>query len=639
MDKREAIMREQGREGEREIFSPAPSLHFSPAVYFIGLIVVLIVAAAFRFYGLAWDGGYLFHPDERKIILVASDLALPSNPLQLFSTDSSLNPKFFAYGSFPIYLLRALSMFAPHTNFFVPWRDNSLVDLALLGRTLSALFDLGTIGFTFLLARRLYDARVGLLASACIAVTVLHIQLAHFYAVDTLLTMLVVATMYCAARFAQTGARRVMIAMSVLYGLALATKTSAVVLIVPMVVAVVHVKGKKEIREKREIREVRERKVQSARRVIRVWMARIWATRATLARTVAIALAVFFVTQPYALLDPIRFFGQVGTEWFVARGWLDYPYTRQYADTPPFLYHITQSTIWGMGLPLGIFAWLGSALFVWQWIRTRAWGDGFILAWALFYFLAMGAQYAKYLRYLLPLTPFLFLMASVAFSRITRHASRNKQYLARFAFSLVIGATFVYSLAFVSIYAREHPWIAISKWIYANIPAESSVIVEHWDELLPVSLRLGEPRSPTEYRITLFPFFDDDTPAKRDALVDALASSDYIILASQRLYGTIPRLAARYPMSSRYYRALFDGQLGFEPVMHALNAPTLDGVVLWADPFARVALKPPFTFDSFVFNWGFADESFTVYDQPVPIVFKKTRALSMDQLRVVLTNP
>ena len=171
------------------------------------------------------------------------------------------------------------------------------------------------------------------------------------------------------------------------------------------------------------------------------------------------------------------------------------------------------------------------------------------------------------------------------------------------------------------------------------MPRDAGVTVEHWDELMPVSLRLGEPRSPTEYRLTMFPFFDDDTPAKRDALVDALVSSDYIVIASQRLYGTLPRLPARYPISTRYYRALFDGRLGFAPAMHAINAPALDGVIVWSNLFERVQLVPPFVSDSFVLDWGWADESFTVYDHPTPIVFKKSRALTPDELRAVLSQP
>ena len=80
---------------------------------YAALVLILVVAAFFRLYGLAWDSGYLFHPDERKIVLVAAGLAWPSDLLTFLSSESPLNPKFFAYGSFPIYLLRALSILAP----------------------------------------------------------------------------------------------------------------------------------------------------------------------------------------------------------------------------------------------------------------------------------------------------------------------------------------------------------------------------------------------------------------------------------------------------------------------------------------------------------------------------------------------
>jgi len=624
--------KERGRQGEGE--NESLTLPLSPSLILV-FALILVVAATFRFYGLAWDGGYLFHPDERKILLVASDLRLPS-PLEFFSTDSPLNPKFFAYGSFPIYLLKLLGVFAPPIQLNVPWRED-FVSLALMGRVLSVLFDLGTLVMTFLLARRLYDATVGLLASACIAVTVLHIQLAHFYAVDTLLTLLVVTTMYFAARFAQTGARRDAFATGMAFGLAMATKVSALPLVVPMVVAVL----KSQRRERESGRQGEREKIlpvsPSPRLPLRNWLNQLWSTRAALARILAVALAAFIVTQPYALLDPVRYFGQVGTESLVARGWLDYPYTRQYADTLPFIYPMVQSTVWGMGVPLGIFAWLASALFVWRWWRTREWRDGFILSWALVYFLIVGGQYAKHLRYLLPLLPFLFLMAASALkvpgSRF--QVSHFTHHVLRVAYFVVLFASFVYSLAFVGIYSREHPWLTISKWIYANIPTQSTLAIEHWDDALPVPIRAanGE-RAPTEYHIRVLPMYDADDDKKLDALVDTLSSSDYIILATQRLSSTITRLPQRYPVSARYYRLLFDGALGFDLASYAMNNIELAGIAIMDERFEGV--RPA----GIVLNGivlGRADESFTVYDHPMPLVFKKTRGLSRDELRARLS--
>lgn len=592
------------------------------------LVLILFVAAALRFYGLAWDGGYLFHPDERKILLVASELRLPTNAFEFFSSESPLNPKFFAYGSFPIYLVKIASVFAPPSSLVVPWRED-FIAMALLGRALSALFDLGTIALTFLLARRLYDATTGLFAAACLALTVLHIQLAHFYAVDTLLTMLVVATLYCAARFAQTRARRDAIALGLAFGLALATKISAAPLVVPIVFAVVMTD------DRRLATDVLVNGQRSLVKRVRETWVRIVHARVTLARILAVALGAFIVTQPYALLDPIRYFGQVGTESLVARGWLDYPYTRQYADTLPYVYPIAQSSVWGMGLPLGVFAWLGSALFAWRWWRARDWRDGFILSWALVYFFIVGGQYAKHLRYLLPLLPFLYVMAASVvrgqksvrlgrWSSVVGHASRFT------LCGIILITSFFYARAFTSLYAREHPWLTISKWMYANIPARATIAVEHWDDVLPVPMRSGETtRAPGDFTLITLPMYDADNATKLELLVNALRDADYIVLATQRLSAPITRLPARYPISSRYYRALFDGRLGFELVAFARNDITLGNLVIVDERSVQLPVPWP---EGWVWNWGYADESFTVYDHPLPLVFKKTRALSRDEI-------
>jgi hypothetical protein len=138
--------------------------------------------------------------------------------------------------------------------------------------------------------------------------------------------------------------------------------------------------------------------------------------------------------------------------------------------------------------------------------------------------------------------------------------------------------------------------------------------------------------------------YDADTPAKLQDLVDAVAKSDYIILASPRVYATVSRLPARYPISSRYYRSLFDGRLGFDLAAFARDDPRLAGLVLADDPLEGTGLAAPPTLAAYfrqpgVLDWGRADESFSVYDHPMPLVFTKTRALSSDQIRAVLTSP
>ncbi len=595
------------------------------------LLLILLAAASFRLYGIDWDRGYLFHPDEREILLVASRIHLPSNLFQFFSADSPLNPKFFAYGSFPIYLIRVLGAFVPQaTSYFVPFRDTFLVNQAFFGRVLTTLFDLGTIVFLFLLARRLYDKTVGLIAGALVAITVLHIQLAHYYAVDTLVTLFCIATIYFAARYAQIGRTREALWMSVAFGLALSTKITAFPLVFPIVVATVKARGK----------EIPGFYAKAGWRIhLRARLDQLWSIRKALAKIAIAAAVVFVIAQPYAILDPIQYFGQVGTEALVARGWLERNFTIQFAGTPPYLYPLVQSSIWGMGLPLGLFAWGGFVFFIWNWWRTRDWTDGFILSWALFYFLTAAGQFAKYPRYLLPLTPFLFLMAVVS---IRYYAPDLSQRIIYIGAAVIAIFTIAYAVTFVSIYPHEHPWLTISKWIYQNIPVGSNLAIEHWDDALPISVSLNEAtRNPNDYNVRVLPMYDPDDEKKLQLIVDTLSSSDYIILASQRLYGSIPRVPSRYPMSSRYYRALFDGKLGFEMVAYARNDPMFDGITIVDDrvSYAGLALPPllaSYRPSALVWNWGYEDESLNVYDHPMPLVFKKTQSLSVEQFRAIL---
>ena len=64
-------------------------MSFKPRVF----LLILLLTFATRFIGLTWGNGYYFHPDENNMAIALSQLKL-----------SDLNPHFFAYGQFPLYL-------------------------------------------------------------------------------------------------------------------------------------------------------------------------------------------------------------------------------------------------------------------------------------------------------------------------------------------------------------------------------------------------------------------------------------------------------------------------------------------------------------------------------------------------------
>src|SRR3990170_218152 len=110
------------------------------------LAIVLLTALALRLYGLNWDQGFLFHPDERAILMKVNDLALPWPPNlgQLLTPQSPLNPHWFPYGSFPLYLLKLVSHLVGLVTGVVPFGD-----IRFVGRALSALFDTGTVALAY----------------------------------------------------------------------------------------------------------------------------------------------------------------------------------------------------------------------------------------------------------------------------------------------------------------------------------------------------------------------------------------------------------------------------------------------------------------------------------------------------------
>src|SRR5229473_7834669 len=212
----------------------------------LALFALALLGLALRLYGLNWDQGNNFHPDERQILFHVTALSWPSSIAQFLDpVNSPLNPHFFAYGSFPLYLLATLgnilTRFSPTLGTFA--------NLTLVGRVLNAAFDSGTIlltGWLGLLLAEDHTAErrrawaLALLAAALVAFTPLQLQLSHFYAVDTMLLFFVTLTLLACVALVDTDAPiRWSLVAGLGYGLALATKFSAAPLVVPLLVAVV----------------------------------------------------------------------------------------------------------------------------------------------------------------------------------------------------------------------------------------------------------------------------------------------------------------------------------------------------------------------------------------------------------------
>lgn len=581
----------------------------------IGLFLLLSFALAIRLYGINWDQGGLFHPDERAFLFQVEQLEFPeSNELDtLLTRESPLHPGSFNWGSLPHYMLKGVQYGA---QAFLE-DDLNLFDLRFPGRVLSALADTVTVALVFLTGSRWFSRRVGFLAAGMIAIAVLNIQLSHFFAVDALMTTFITATIYFAVRVSYRGRLSDAALMGLMAGLAFATKFS----VSPLTLAVLSSFLIYALSQPGDALN------------LRGWKSPVAAIRQFqavkgLAVATGVAFATVLITQPYMFLDLGTFFTNISDQSEMVRRINDWPFTRQYADTPRYFYQVFQLGFWGLGPAMGIVVWIGLLAGVaFAWFGRRK-VDLVILAWVIPYLLITGWFDVKFMRYMVPLVPFLVLYGARTLlwaGDMLNAFWPQRRYLVAAPAVVMLAFTGHYALSFMSVYSGPHPGQAASDWLEQNAAPGSRVVQEHWEEGIP-----GRPGiNFVHERLELY---NPDSVDKFNRITSTLADSDYLVFFSNRLYGTIPRLPERYPMSAEYYERLFDGSLGYELVFADTRPVQSLGITYREDQFTRVSFDAPAGFeqpsgDLLTIAPGWADESFSVYDHPQILIFQNTGEL------------
>ena len=626
----------------------AASLVTRDRLVLLALAATIGLALALRLYGLDWDRGYSFtpHPDERSILMRVGEMGAPSIATFFDAEASPWNPRRFDYGSVPFYLLKTVQLL------YSALPVDDLRDLRTTGRALSGLADAATVALVYLLGSRMYGRREGLLAAALVATAVIHIQLSHFYASDVLLALFSVAALFVLLGVARTGSLRLSALAGLLVGLGMATKVSQAPIYLAFIAAHVMYLFAVANAESRGESGLRDRLRTSV---------------TGLAAGLGVSFVTFVVAEPYAFLDWQRFTSNVVEQSEMVRRIRDYVYTLQYVDTPAYWYQVQQLATWGLGWPLGVVAWggllyaalrgmrpdVGLAYLAVGWglpIAILLYSSGLwaivlaslvafaallatlplrapssragvlLLSWVVPYLLITGAFEVKYLRYLIPVVPFLVLFGSrMCMALWDLLASRRPFLRPLLALGLVVlvGATSFYGVAYTSSYRQPHTAVRASEWINGNAPPGAVILKEHWEESLP---GLGL------YEVRELPMYERDDRGKLERVSGELADADYVVFYSNRLYGTIPRLPERYPLSSEYYRLLFSGELGYELAHVETRYPRLAGVTFVHDTLGRPGLPDPDlpALPERAIRLGFADESFSVYDHPVVLVLENT---------------
>lgn len=524
-------------------------------------IAILSIASVLRFTGLNWDGGNQLHPDERFIFMTT----------QALDFQNDMNPHFFAYGSFPLYLLKIVSTAAGKLHPQLVQYDM----LHITGRILSGLFDIGTLCCIYYLLHQLTkNKRTIYLGTLWYAISVLPIQLSHFYAVDTLLTFFSCLTLFFTLRYYQHPSVRHALGIGIAVGLALATKISAAVLIVPIGITFL------------------------------ITVSKNWKKACLFGGIVGLAaLYTFFITEPYAFLDFATFKQQLLAQQAMTKSAFTFPYTLQYVGKIPYLYEFKNIVLWGQGVFLGIVSILGIIYGTKKAIQNKSIPAIILLIFFWTYTAMVGRFAIGFMRYMLPIYPILTIFAVLLIQECTQNMKPKKRML---IYGICTAIIFFWTTTFMGIYTKPNTRVTASSWMNENIPHGATIALEHWDDALPL-------RFASRYTVEELPLYNADTTEKWIDINTKLEKTDYIIIASNRLYTPLMNMTdcqrlpqgRCYTTTAAYYRKLFSGALGFTEVATFTSFPTIPFTAIHIDDSA-------------------ADESFTVYDHPKVMIFKKT---------------
>ncbi len=336
------------------------------------IFIILLLALLVRLVGIGWALPSVYHVDEITLVRAAMGMRF-----------GDLNPHFFDWPSLYKYL--NFFLFTAFIKFRVPFQLlfgvekmrqtlpfwwGSTAPFHLLTRLMTMSFDLGSVGLTFLIGRKLYDKRVGLLAALVMALSFTNVHAVQYSRVDVPTLFFVLVSFWFSLRLLQGQALRDYFLAGLFAGLAASTKYNGAIIVVATIVA----------------------------HFLRIGP--ISPIRPILSGVAAVG--GFLLGSPYFLLDFKNAWGSVGKEgsfiWQIK-------HTGQGLNWWEFV-HRSMIPDWG---PLMCLLFLGGV--VWA-IRKHQKKDILLLSFPLTYFAYAGSWGIVRSHYILLLYPFLAILAA-----------------------------------------------------------------------------------------------------------------------------------------------------------------------------------------------------------------------------------
>jgi 4-amino-4-deoxy-L-arabinose transferase-like glycosyltransferase len=469
----------------------------------LGLVLALLAAALLRFWALSQGIGFNPGPDEPEVM---------DRAVRMMKT-ADFNPHFYDYPGLYIYVETAVAT----ARFLVgatqgQWSSLAqarVEDFYLWCRAMTALLGTATVWAVYRAGMR-WGRHTALLAAVLVAVMPLHVRESHYVLTDVPMTFVVMLTLLLSLRAHERSTLGAFVAAGAAAGLAGALKYNGVLAVVMPLAACAMTPGLRQ--------------------------SRFGVALAVLASTVG----AFLLAAPYTLLDLPTFLNQFAR--------LSSEYHTLPSTPEPiwqvYLKHLRIALEW----PGSLMVIGGLCVALWRAVRE---GERLkwilVLAFPVLYFRFVSQQTIVYARYVLPMVPFLSLLAAafvvtvVAALRRLQVAPRLRDAVALALTLIAIGPPAYTAMSYDADAAKVWTQSLAYDWIRREVPQGSTVRLEG----------SVTPRLPPEYHPTYAKQLRMDPPGYY-----AKNGVDYLVASSQ-VYAQYLGDPAAYPAERGDYVRLF----------------------------------------------------------------------------------
>lgn len=408
------------------------------------LLPIILVAGLFlRLYGIKWglpdrEHFYSYYPDEYNTINTLQTV----NPGRLnFTPPVPMgNPTFFYFlvGFFTkISSLFGLVTLTQSKQFYL-YHPEEYAKIYLVGRTLAAAMGVLTVYLVYVIGKKFYSEKTGLLGAAFFSIVPLNAVCSHYMEPGTAVTFWLTLTMFFCLSILHTGERKWYLLAGGALGLAIGSKYTAIPF--ASIILLAHL-----------LKLGRDNTGSFFKRVLDKNIFLLF-----------LMTALFFIIGvPYSVLDMPTFkynmsvFFDAATKGAAGKlhvNWL-YPPNILYHSIGPFFLALSAG-----GVILALFK------------REKA--DMLLLTWILLYYYIQAQSGYKVARYQNEYLPFLIILAA-------RFVFYLKDYLGKYIVNAIIilsiFVTSIYTLSYTNIMAEPSAQDTSSSWIKNNISPKSKI--------------------------------------------------------------------------------------------------------------------------------------------------------------------